>query len=262
MSEAYCKWPAIIGIIIGSLIVISIIWCCARCLCCGVECCCGCLSCFNRCCPSPRRSNDGYQQAPPQQPYGAYGYQQPTQPMMYGASGGYRGPQTATFDAPTKQGAATGYNEDALPAMPSWDQAQSRHVHDEDVEMEKLDQNTAQHESLLNNQPNSGGRYYNNGAQDTAGDLGTMQASPYHDYGAHQQFVSSPTSTAPGSMYPPTYHTRPQSSVYGEPQYAPSIPPSYHTAAPSIASPVQQTPMPMPMGNMGRKPVQGSWRDV
>jgi hypothetical protein len=256
MSEAYCKWPAIIGIIIGSLVVVSIIFCCARCLCCGLECCCGICSCFNRCCPSPRNKKDGYQQAgPPPQPYQQY--QSHTQPMMYGAGGfGYRGPQTATFDAPGKKGAAGGYNEDALPAMPSWDAAPSKRVQDEDVEMEKLDQNAAQQESLLNNQRNSGGRYYNND-QSTAGDLGTMQTGPYHDYDAHRQFAGSPVSTAPSSMYPPTYRTAPQ-SVYGEPNYAPSVAPSYHTYAPAVTSPVQQQPTLL----TARRPVQGTWRDV
>ena len=155
--------------------------------------------------------------------------------------------------------------------MPSWDNAQNKHVQEDDVEMEKLDQNAAQQQGLLANDPrNSGGRYYNNDAapynhnqpqQDTAGDLGTMYAGPNHNYDSHQQFVGSPTtSTAPSSMYPPTYRTRPQSSVYDQQNYAPSIPPSYRTGAPSIVSPVQQPAM--PVGSMGRKPVQGSWRDV
>jgi len=283
MAQGYCKWPVIVGIIIGSLILISVLWCCARCLCCGMECCCGCFSCCNRCCPSPRRKNEGYQQ-PPQPSSGQY---QPAQPMMYGGAGAgyaYRGPQTATFDAPTGKGGK--FNEDALPAMPSWDQANSRHVQDEDVEMEKLDQSAAQQEGLLSKQRDSGGRYYNNGVpQDTAGDLGAMQTGPYHEYGqqqqtgvhdghnqpqqtglyhdynAHQQFVGSPTaSTAPTSMHAPTYQTRPPSSVYGEQQYAPSIPPSYRTAAPSVVSPMQQQST--PYAGVGRKPVQGSWRDV
>ena len=262
------QWPAIIGIIIACLIVISIIWCCARCLCCGAECCCGCLSCFNACCPSPRRKKDGYEQPPPQN-YSPYNQYQSHQPPIYGGAGGYgyRGPQTATFEAPSKNRNET-YNEDALPAMPSWQNAQSRHVEEDDVEMEKLDNTSAQQQSLLaanNDGLAGGGRYYNNQAHHDAGaDLGTMHAGPYHDYDQHQQFAGSPVSTAQNSMYPPTYRTRPQSSVY-EPQsagpYAPSIPPSYRTAAPSIASPVQQPP-PMPYAGVGRKPVQGSWRDV
>ncbi|KAK3721817.1 hypothetical protein LTR37_002982 [Vermiconidia calcicola] len=127
---------------------------------------------------------------------------------MYGAGGmGYRGPQTATYDAHRK-------NEDALPAMPSWNTAASKHVEEDNYQMEKLNQQSAQQEGLLSNTRNSGGRYYNDGAQEKAGDLGTMQAGPYHNYDQHQQFVSSPVSTTQQSTYPPTYQTRPQSSVY------------------------------------------------
>ena len=257
MSEAYCKWPAIVGIIIGCVIVISVIWCCARCLCCGAECCCGCLSCFNSCCPSPRRKNQGYQQPPPQ-PYGQY---QSPQPPMYGSGGyGYRGPQTATFDVTSKKNKNGMVDEDALPAMPAWDHAQNKHVEEDDVAMENLNHQSAQQESLL---PQNNGRYYNQDTSSQAGDLGAMQASPYHNYDQHQQFVApSPVSTAPNSMYPPIYHTRPASSVYDPPSanpYAASIPPSYRTAPSVIASP---PPQHAAMGGVGRKPVQGTWRDV
>ena len=169
--------------------------------------------------------------------------------------GGYRSPQTATFDAPSNKNGA--YNEDALPAMPSWEQAQSRHVEDNNVEMEQLDHQAAQQESLLprNDAASAGGgRYYNHQEQNAGGDLGTAQVGPYHNYDQYRQFAGSPVSTAHNSMYPPTYRTRPQSSVY-----EPSVAPSYHTAAPSIVSPVPQQ---VPVGGVGRKPVQGSWRDI
>lgn len=271
MSEAYCKWPAIVGIIIGCLIVLSIILCCARCLCCGAECCCACCSCFNRCCPSPREKNQGYQQQPPQ-PYGYGGQYQSPAPPEYGGGaapwGGYRGPQTATFDAGGKKQGNGNYNEDSLPAMPSWDTAKDRHelVEDDDVEMRRMDQHSAQSQPFLASgaqQPdynnNSGQRYYN--AQDAppAADLGTMQSNPYHDYDQHQQFVTSPVSTVgPQSNYPPTYHTyaSPPSTVY-EPHYAPSVAPSYHTTAGPTAPPPGMVP-----GAIGRKPVQGSYRNV
>lgn len=272
MTQAYCKWPAIVGIIVGSLIVLSIILCCARCLCCGAECCCACCSCFNRCCPSPRNKDQGYQQ-PPAQPYG-YGnqYQSPA-PPMYGAGaapwGGYRGPQTATYDAGKKHSSNNNYNEDSLPAMPSWNNATQRHelVEEDDVEMRKMDQHhNAQSQPFLasgaqQQPPDHGtGRYYN--ARDDAppgADLGTMQSNPYHDYDQHQQFVTSPVSTmGPQSTYPPTYRSyqSPQSTVY-EPNYAPSIPPSYHTAGP-----MSPTHGMAPGGGIGRKPVQGTYRDV
>lgn len=285
MSQSYCKWPVIAGIIVGSLIVLSVLFCCARCLCCGVECCCACCSCFNRCCPSPRgnKSNQGYQQ-PPAQPYGYGGQYQSPAPPMYGAGQwrGYRGaPQTATFDAPGKK---QNYNEDSLPAMPSWNTATSRHElvqEEEDVEMRKMDQTQPQYNNAAQSQPflagtaqpyheqNSTERYYN--ARDEA-DIGNMQSNPYQDYDNHQQFATSPVATpGPQTNYaqtgyqqanynPPNYqsYSSPQSTVY-EPNYAPSVPPSYHTAAPPISPP----PMSPPSGLVpGRKPVQGTYRDV
>lgn len=265
MSQAYCKWPVIAAIILGSLIALSIIWCCARCLCCGAECCCGCLSCFNRCCPSPRggrgKNTEGYQP-----PSGAPYSQGP--PMYYGAggAGGYAPAQTATFAASSKGG--NRYNEDALPAMPSWNAAQSRRVEDEDdetddMEMEKLEQ---QQQSLLyrqqaQQQNQASSRYYNSPQpQQHTGDLGDAHASPYYDhYSQRQQQTVSPTSTtAPSSMYssmyPPTYHTG--GPLYEAPNanaYPASLAPSYHTTMPSQQSGGYGVP---------RRPVADSWRNV
>lgn len=167
----------------------------------------------------------------------------------YAQGGGYRGAQTASFDAPSTKGGA--YNEDALPAMPGWDNAQTRHVEDEpeDVEMAKLD--ARQQQSLL--PKNDQYPYNTQNAQ--SGDLGMMAASPYQEYDQHQQYAPSeshyvsPTST----MYEPSIAYQPQS----QPQFArqqsvgSTVPLSYRTAAPSVVSPI-----------IGRKPVQGTWRDV
>ncbi|KAK6432448.1 hypothetical protein LTR95_011380 [Oleoguttula sp. CCFEE 5521] len=252
MSKAYCKWPAIVGIIIGSLVALSLIWCLARCLCCGAECCCGCLSCCNACCPSPRgRKNAGYQHPPPQPYQSPYPqpYQSPQPPMYASGAAGYRGPQTATFDAPTRGGGAGKYNEDALPAMPSWDTAESRRV-EEEVEMEKLshaEHTQAQQQRLLPQQSFASSTYspqqpqYNDPY--ASQDVGSMHASPYHNYNEHTQYapsVLSQQSTAYAG------HDRVMSPVSA---YEGSVyPPSYHTQAPG-----QQ---------VGRKPVGGSWRDV
>ncbi|KAK5128720.1 hypothetical protein LTR85_000053 [Meristemomyces frigidus] len=208
-----------------------------------------------------RKNNDGYQQAPPPQPaFQPYPQYQSAPPPMYasGGAGGYRGApaQTATFAAPK-------YNEDALPAMPSWDNATSKHVEDDDVELEKLNYPQAQQQSLLPQDDN--GRHYGQQQDAQGGDMGAMHANPYHDYDRHQQFVASPTSTARNSAYPPTYHTSPTSTMY-EPAarqqyggYAPSVPPSYRTGPPSVAmSPAPQNAYPQ----IGRKPVQGTWRDL
>ncbi|KAK3112986.1 hypothetical protein LTR53_010151 [Teratosphaeriaceae sp. CCFEE 6253] len=270
MTKAYCKWPAIVGIIIGSLIVLSLLWCLFRCLCCGAECCCGCLACCNTCCPSPRggkrNRNDGYhQQPPPPQPgYQPYPQYQLQPPPLYAAAGGYRGAQTATFDAPSPKSAAAKYNEDALPAMPSWDNAASRRVDDEDVELEKMDHPQAHQQSLLQHQqPQYHDPYQQQ--QQAAGDIGTMHADPYHNHAAHRQYAPSPVASARESAYPPTYPTSPTTTMYEPPPpsiyetqgqqygggYAQSVAPSYHTNAPT-----QQG------AGFARKPVQGSWRDV
>ncbi|KAF2458232.1 hypothetical protein BDY21DRAFT_420886 [Lineolata rhizophorae] len=156
MAESYCKYPVIVAIVVGSLIAISVLICCMRCLCFGKECCCGCLSCCNACCPSPRRR--GHKElsnsAPPPMPYGgnqpAYGgagptaqqYRAPLQPSY--AQPQPDRPQFATFDVSSGKGG--NYNEDALPAMPTWEQAKSTKVEEtvapqqtEEVELNKLD---------------------------------------------------------------------------------------------------------------------------
>jgi len=175
---------------------------------------------------------------------------------MY-AGGGYRGAQTATFDAPTKPAAAARYNEDALPAMPSWDHAQSRHVED-DVEMEKLDQQTQQQTGLLSNQQQQPhqDRFYSNQDHTNPGDLGMMHASPYQDYDAHRQATHSPSLYSQSTAYQPHGVASP---------YEPSLyPPSYHTQAPAApaGSNVAGVGFGQQQQQIGRKPVQGSWRDV
>lgn len=174
---------------------------------------------------------------------------------MY-AGGGYRGPQTATFDEPMKPAAAARYNEDALPAMPSWDHAQSRHVED-DVEMEKLDQfpqQTQQQTGLLSHQQqHPQDRYYNSQDHGNPGDLGMMHASPYQDYDTQRQMTHSPSIYSQSTAYQPHGVTSPTS------MYEPSLyPPSYHTQAPAGSNVAN-----VGFGQqIGRKPVQGSWRDV
>ncbi len=117
MQKSYCKLPAIIGIVIGVLIAVSVIWCCVRCCCCGLSCCCGCFSCFNRCCPGGGRGRkrSRYVDDPPP----PSSYRQPVNPYMgYNPNHGppaYNGPNTATFAMPGQN-----RNADSLPAMPTW----------------------------------------------------------------------------------------------------------------------------------------------
>ena len=183
---------------------------------------------------------------------------------MYGAGagaggwndtrGGFNAPQTASYEVSKKQGNAA----DKLPPMPTWDNARDkRELMEDDVEMNRMDQQNAQSQPFLA----SGGlgqdhqRYYNQQDAPGAGDMGTMQTGPYHNYDQHQQFVTSPVSSmGPQSNYPPAYnaYASPPSTVY-EPNYANSIPPSYRT--------MPMSPPPA-MSGVERKPVQGSFRNV
>ncbi|RCI15548.1 hypothetical protein L249_3613 [Ophiocordyceps polyrhachis-furcata BCC 54312] len=121
MKVGYCKWPVIAVIAVGSLILLSVVWCiCFRC--CGN--CCG-------CCDAPNRRQQNYLEEPYIPP--GHGYQ--TQPPML-ASGAFP-PQYAQFDVPRKGGA------DALPEMPSWESGNSKKVmvEDDEVEMNQLNNN-------------------------------------------------------------------------------------------------------------------------
>ncbi|KAM3419220.1 hypothetical protein BST61_g5161 [Cercospora zeina] len=228
MSKAYCKWPVIIGIVVGSLIVLSIVL------------------------------ERGYEPAPPTPYQNQY---QPPAPMHnpYFASGGagYRGnptfAQTATFESPSRK-----VDEDSLPEMPSWKNASSRRVeqHDDDVELEKMDKpeprvaaspvpTQSQTERLMNQKPryhagqeslstsplagyraqevgstgNSaymGAGHTNMHPQDfgSAGDMGNMSAGhtnmhaqSYHDYEQQCQQATSPYNSQHGAA---GYYSRAQ----------------------------------------------------
>lgn len=137
-------------IIIGSLIIISVIWCIARCLCCGLSCCCECchcLKCCGECCgccspPNGRRrkhldepynnipDNQGYKREDPMAA-SALPFDRP-RPTTAKAEP----PQYASFDV-SKHGDGS---EDELPAMPSWGDAESKKIHleEESVELQQL----------------------------------------------------------------------------------------------------------------------------
>ncbi|KAL2271283.1 hypothetical protein VTJ83DRAFT_654 [Remersonia thermophila] len=153
MQATYCKWPVIALIIIGGLIIFSVIWCIIRCACCGLSCCCSCFSCLKccgdccGCCDPPRGSRRQYLDEPYVPPHhaGGGGYKS-QEPMHTGFTSGpvparppqpkapdY--PQYATFEAGGKK------DEDALPAMPSWEDAEQKKVlveEEEGVEMDSL----------------------------------------------------------------------------------------------------------------------------
>ena len=123
MAKAYCKWPAIIGIIIGCALLISILACCFRCLCCGLS--------F---CPSGRRRTKRSTHPSAFKPAPYQGYQPANTPH------GYAPPQFAHFDVSKNKA-----HEDSLPAMPSWDSASQKRVLQQedrhnDVELERMEQ--------------------------------------------------------------------------------------------------------------------------
>ncbi|KAG9232337.1 hypothetical protein BJ875DRAFT_82857 [Amylocarpus encephaloides] len=161
MQAAYCKWPVIAVIIIGGLIILSVLWCCVRCLCCGMSCCCSCFSFMNCCCGgccdgkknAPHKHLDGNDKGGFSPPHDQ-GYQAPD-PMMGGALPQTQGlitsrdpppPQFAQFEI-GKNGLYVepkAVSDDALPPMPSWDAAAKKHVAEEEkdaVELKNLDPN-------------------------------------------------------------------------------------------------------------------------
>lgn len=290
MSKAYCKWPVVVAIIIGSLIVLSVVFCIARCLCFGAECCACCCSCLSCCCPSRRRSARGgyenYQHPPPPPvPYTQYPPQYSSPPApLYGQSSPYRGPKTATFETSTKSPATARYNEDALPPMPSWDNATTRHIEEEPVEMERLnDQRQAQQHLLAEQDRHAQAGYhqssqnldyqnqvhtqdyaqggYNNlkqGYEQGVSDQSTHYTGQRQDYAYAGDMGHA--STAPYHDYSDHRQYAPSMSPTSSTAYAPSttMPPSYHTRDSTVVSPIQNSYTPVP----ARRPVQGSWRDV
>ena len=214
------RWPAIIGIVVGSLILLSVLFCLVQCLCCGVSCakmlCCCCRGCGRGGSKRPQFKDD-YRQMPPT-PYQGY---QPTPAPMY------QGPHTATFDSSKK------INDDSLPAMPSWDTARTHRVedmsmaeqkHTEDLEMGHMGpQHTGYNSrSGYNQVPNgpvsptspihSQQGYFNQPPDSYHSDLGAQRMGQTNSY---NDFDRAPLSPAP------TYHTNPTSGLAATDRFAP-----------------------------------------
>ncbi|RPA79538.1 hypothetical protein BJ508DRAFT_328269 [Ascobolus immersus RN42] len=135
MLKNYCKIPFIVGVSVGGILLFSLLWCCFRCLCCGARCC---------CCGGGGRKKEKTTEIIKEQPII---YQQPTPasafpPTFRDQSGlpshgagpqvnGQSAPQYATFEGETK-------HENALPAMPQWDQAKQERIVEE-VELSPVD---------------------------------------------------------------------------------------------------------------------------
>jgi hypothetical protein len=135
-------------IAIGGLIILGILWCIIRCACCGLSCCCECCYCLKccgsccGCCDPPHKKK--YLDEPYIPPHHDQAYQPqapmtaaravPTTPTYEGSVAKPEPPQYAEFDMSKKGGV------DDLPAMPSWEGANSKKVllEEEEVELEQL----------------------------------------------------------------------------------------------------------------------------
>ncbi|KAF2272847.1 uncharacterized protein EI97DRAFT_197765 [Westerdykella ornata] len=164
MAKTYCKWPVIVAIIIGVLILLSVLFCLVRCICCGAEIACCCFKCCTCCCGGNSKGHRRVASEPPPPPVygGGYASSTPAGGRTYDTrpvNQQYRShaapafaseperPQYASFETPSKP-----VNEDALPNMPTWSEATSTKVQVEvqetalpekqgDVEMDRLDYN-------------------------------------------------------------------------------------------------------------------------
>ncbi|KAI0164965.1 hypothetical protein GGR57DRAFT_219450 [Xylariaceae sp. FL1272] len=140
-------------IILGGLILLSIVWCIGRCLCCGLSCCCSCCQCLKCCgeccgmCDPPGGRRNKYLDEPFVPPHHDQAYR--SEAPMHSGFGPAKPtvPQYAVFDSSDKKDA------DSLPAMPSWGDASSQKVliEEEAVEMEPLKKpQTTPNPSLMN----------------------------------------------------------------------------------------------------------------
>lgn len=232
------------GIIIGAVIIISVIACVINCLCCGIQCCTGCCRCLSCCCPSPRNKaprskyldDPGYHQPPPMPANDVY--RPPPGPPVY------RGAQVARFNSPTSPPAAK-VNEDALPAMPSWNDAVTRRVEDDSpqdaMEMEPLnpahqDYQRVQSPGRFNSpgqmgvppirtQTSSPGYFHASSPYDDERQYNHGSSGPYNQHGSsgpYNQGTTSPYDLA--NDYSPRSFSRPmprnQAPYSSQPQYS------------------------------------------
>ncbi|KAG9945066.1 hypothetical protein KCU85_g7524, partial [Aureobasidium melanogenum] len=183
-----------------------------------------CFSCCTSCCRNGHHRNQGYTQQvpPPVSQFPQYTQYQPAAAPVYRP----QQPQYARFDAPSSNKA---FNEDALPAMPSW--GQSRTLRQQDTEVNDMEMGNMHNQAaqpMLPKSPHTHVQEYpyqaNAGAY--GGDLGYAPQTEQYGYGHYSPRVASPAGY--------------EASVAG------TAAPSYHTTAPGVA----------------RKPVSGSWRDL
>ncbi|KAM0434636.1 hypothetical protein ACHAPT_003735 [Fusarium lateritium] len=200
MNVAWCKWPVIGVIIVGGLIILSIAWCVIRCCCCGLSCCCSCfqcLKCCGNCCGAcdppggrqikhlddpyaPQNQHHGYRSEPPMNPS--------SMPQFATApkSSHSEPPQYAEFDVSKPR------NDDALPEMPSWDEASTKKVtvHEDAVELDSLAKKpaTGQQAGVMNNGSNQVNPY-SQPTNNSSGYLAHNQAPDHYSPIDHQAYA-------------------------------------------------------------------------
>ncbi len=298
LPSSLFRWPVIIGIIVISVILISILWCCARCLCCGLSCCCDCFS----CCGGGRRNRQpkyadpppppqpfqpapyqGYQ-PPPHMPLQNQGYNPtPDQQPLYGP------PQFAQFDVSRKP---QHVNEDALPAMPSWETATSKKVleeHDGEMEMGTLEPAQAQQVPMLRS-PSTEYAHPSTHALENSyqqqqqpphaqAELYAPQTqqhypnpNPYTDHPPQPSYSAYAPSPSASTRYAPSstaYELQETGVTYAsarspppqQQQYHPQSPPPQHQYQQQQQQYAGNAPAPSIL-QAGRKPVPNTWQDV
>ncbi len=211
------RYPVIAIIVVGGLIVFSVVWCIARCLCCGLSCCCECCQFFKccgnccGCCDPPRGKRSKYLDEPYIPPSQGYKMQPPMNPHFPAAvptmtpahtgfsSGVTTGvtpatshyadtPQYAEFDVSKPKG-----GEDALPAMPSWESAGKKKIMLEEEDAVELDQLK---------KPEASGQNAQNGALLTGAAAVLSSTSPIGSPGNHSPYGPPPGNPANNGYYP------------------------------------------------------------
>ena len=213
-DSAPARWPVIVAIIIAVVVAVFTLYCCLRC--CG-------------CCGGRRGARRSRKNTQPSMfnplPYQVQGYQPANQPPPYGN----QPPQFAQFDAPSQPyGPTRKIGEDSLPAMPSWNQAQSRKIEEDDVEMGHID---LQKNGLMNNASSADVSHGPHGYSEvenhpvkenyTGPDFGAVDTSyGGAGAGAAQHPYTGPDFTAPKAYapYAPSESTRYEPSGVNHPQ--------------------------------------------
>lgn len=262
------RWPVIAGIVVAITVFALAAYCCFRCCCRGGR--------------RSRRNRAGTASLFNPAPY--MGYQPANNPNNapppYGEP-----PRFAQFDVGSRGKPG---NEDSLPAMPSWENAQKKHVEDDDVEMSRLEAPQEKNPMLASGADASTADLSNPRPGYTGGDshpVGSHSAygaqehtpagytGPDFGHGAGQPYTGPDFTSGIGqgqqtsySAYTPSESTRYEPTGANEPQtlgttYSNTLPPpspsAQHTGfPPQYASGILQA---------GRRPgasSNNSWRDV